>query len=195
MIKTAPLGFHVTLALVTALVLLPAHAEAQNRGVRPQNRQEMEQRVRRQMSRMIQERLELDDAQTEALSEVVRGFDGRRQELERAEMAVRRRVEALMLEGGEGDAGAERLLARMIELRAEEAQLFALEQEALLEVLSPIQVLQLQSLRAELGRRIRSLRGGNGPPSRRRGGNGDSMGWPGSAGSLDDPLPGLLFPG
>ncbi len=193
--KTVPLGFRVTLALMTALVVLPAHGEAQNRGGRPQNRQEMEQRVRRQMARMIQERLELDDAQAEALSAVVRGFDGRRRELGRAETAVRRRVEALMLEGGEDDAEAQRLLARMIELRAEEAQLFALEQEALLEVLSPIQVLQLQSLREDLGQRIRSLRGGNGPPARRRGGNGDSMAWPGYPTSLDEPLPGLLFPG
>lgn len=195
MMKTAPAGFHITLALMTALVVLPAYAEAQNRGGRPQNRQEMEQRVRRQMGRMIEERLSLDDAQAEALSNVVRGLEGRRHELRRAEMAVRRRVEAFMLESGVEDAEAQQLLTRMIELRAEEAQLYAEEQEALLEVLSPVQVLQLQSLREDLGQRIRSLMDGNGPSSRRRGGARDSTGWLGTDVSLDEPLPDLWFPG
>jgi len=169
-------GFSLALVFTMAFVVLPTTSHAQDRGSRTQDREEMEQRFRRQMGRMIQERLGLDDAQSEALSDVVRGFDGRRRELGRAEMAARRRVEALLLEGGQDDAEAQELLTRMIELRAEEAQLFALEQEALLEVLSPVQVLQLQSLREDLGRRIRSLRGREGPPSRRRGGNEDPRG-------------------
>lgn len=192
--KITSAGLRLVAALVTALVLVPPGVQAQSRSDRPQDRQQMEQRFRRQMARMIEERLGLNDAESQALSEVIRGFEGRRRELGRVEMAVRRRVEALMLEGGDDEAEAEGLLSRMIELRAEEARLFAEEQAALLEVLSPVQVLQLQSLREELGRRIRALRGRDGPAARRRGGN-DPLGWavPGPGGGalgLDSPFPG-----
>ena len=187
---TSRLAIRLAFLLMTALVVLPVNADAQRRDP-PQDRQEMEQRFRRQMARMIQERLGLDDTESEALSEVVRGFESRRRELRRAEVAVRRRVEALMLEGGEDETEAGELLGRMIELRAEEARLFAEEQEGLLEVLTPVQVLQLQSLREELGRRIRRLRGGDGPPARRRGGNGD----PGWTGGGETEMPDFLLPG
>jgi hypothetical protein len=50
----------------------------------------------------------------------------------------------------------------MWELRREEAELFREEQEALLDVLTPIQVLRLQELRQDLGQRIRALGGGRG---------------------------------
>lgn len=170
MTTSARRGFRVSVLLVMSVLLVPVGAEAQNRGDRRQDRREMEQRFRRQMARMIQERLGLDDAQSATLSEVVRGFESRRRELGRAELAVRRRVEALIEAGGEDDVEARALLDRAVELRAEEAQLFAEEQEALLEVLTPVQVLQLQSLREELGRRIRSLRGGDGARRRGRGG-------------------------
>ena len=174
--KVASSGFRLAAALITALVVIPTGVQAQNRNDRSQDRQQMEQRFRRQTARMIQQRLGLDDVTSQALSEVIRGFDGRRRELGRAEMAVRRRVEALLLEGEEDGAEAEELLERTIELRAEEARLFADEQEALLDVLRPVQVLQLQSLREDLGRRIRALRGRDGPAARRRGGMGD-RGW------------------
>jgi hypothetical protein len=60
----------------------------------------------------------------------------------------------------------------MADLRKEEAATFEAEQAGLLEILSPVQVLRLQALRAEVGRRIRALRGGRGgdrppgPPER-----------------------------
>jgi hypothetical protein len=56
------------------------------------------------------------------------------------------------------------------ELRLQEATLFREEQEALLAVLTPVQLLRLQDLRQELGQRIRALRGGrDGDFDRRRG--------------------------
>jgi hypothetical protein len=59
-------------------------------------------------------------------------------------------------------------MERMAELRLQEAELFRAEQEALLEVLTPTQVLGLQALRQELGQRIRALRGGPGGDERGR---------------------------
>lgn len=181
MMRTTSLRRWMSTALLTVVVVVPAGAQAQNRGDRAPNREQMEQRFRRQTARMISERLGLDASASQALSEVIRGFEGRRRELGRAELAVRRRVEALMLEGGDDEREAEALITRMIELRSEEASLFADEQRALLEVLSPGQVLQLQSLREDLGRRIRALRGPEGPAARRRGGNRPGARLPGMA--------------
>jgi len=135
----------------------------------PQNREELEQRIRAQMGRMMRERLGLDAETASALADVVQGFDGRRRELFQQEQATRRRVEALLLDGGDDQSEARALMDRMSELRLQEAELFAAEQEALLDVLTPVQVLQLQQLREDLGQRIRALRGGrggNGPPGR-----------------------------
>ena len=125
-------------------------AEGRRDGERP-DRAQLEQRMRAQMARMMKERLGLTDAQGEQLSGVVQGFAARRGEMGRSEQATRRRIEALMLDGGTDEDEALELLVRMAELRAEEATLLADEQEALLEVISPIQLLQMQALREQLG--------------------------------------------
>jgi Spy/CpxP family protein refolding chaperone len=156
------------LAVVAAVtVAWPAGLEAQQRGPdgrrrQVQDREQLEQRIRAQMGRMMQSRLGLDEEQADRLAAVVQDFDGRRRELFSLEQATRRRVEALLLEGSDNEAEATELMGRMAELRLREAELFRQEQEALLDVLSPTQVLRLQSLRQELGQRIRALRGGPG---------------------------------
>ena len=157
---------------VMLLLASPIYADAQIRSDRNQDREQMEQRLRRQMVRTIQQRLELDDVQVESLLGVIRSHQEDRRRLGQADMAVRRRVEALMLEGATDEAEAEQLMVRMRRLRTEEARLFAQEQEELLEFLTALQVLKLQSIRYDMGRRIQRLRGrdGSGPRSPR--GNG-----------------------
>jgi Spy/CpxP family protein refolding chaperone len=137
--------------------------------VSPQERAELEQRVRAQMARMMQERLELSEGVTAQLSAVVQQFHERRRALGRSELATRRRVEALMLEGGEDEVEAQQLLDRMRDLQRQESALFEEELNALLEVLPPTKVLQFQTLREQMGRRIRSLGRGNGDRGGRRG--------------------------
>ena len=56
--------------LVVLLLASPMYADAQVRGDRSQDREQMEQRFRRQMVRTMQQRLELDDVQVESLLEV-----------------------------------------------------------------------------------------------------------------------------
>jgi len=148
-------------ALLVALLVLPASVQAQGSGRRggPPDREQLEQRIRAQMGRLMQQRLGLDQAQAAELAEVVQGFDARRRELFTLEQATRRRVEALILEDADDQQEGRELLGRMADLRRQEAQLFAEEQEALLGVLTPVQVLRLQELRQDLGRRIRALRG------------------------------------
>ena len=115
--------------------------------------------------RTMQQRLELDDAQVES-TRVLRSHQEDRRRLAQADMAVRRRVEALMLEGATDEAEAEQLMVRMRRLRTEEARLFAQEQEELLEFLTAVQVLKLQSIRDDMGRRIQRLRGRDRPGPR-----------------------------
>ena len=175
------------LLLVGALIgglMVTAPVDAQRggdgrRGDGRPDRAGLERRMRVQMARMMSQRLGLSEDQAERLSEVTQRFDERRRELGRSEQATRARVGALMLEEADDNVQAQELLDRMHELRALEGALVQEEQEALLEVITPIQILKMQSLREALGRRIRSLRGSGDDESRarrrgRRGGGGDS---------------------
>jgi len=162
----------VIVALLGVLLTI-APVEAQRPGGgrgsgRPPDREQLEQRIRAQMGRMMQQRLGLDETQAEDLSEVVQRFETRRQALARSEQAARRRVEALVLDGNGDQEEARELVERIAELRVQDAELFEQEQEALSAVLNPTQVLQLQVLREDLGRRIRVLRD-NRPDARRPG--------------------------
>ena len=164
-----------TTVLMAAVGLaLAGPLEAQRTGRRsgtPEERAQMEERFRRQFAKLIQDRLGLSESESSELSVLVREFEGRRRRLARDEQATRRQVEEL-LAGNANDAAARALLTSMVENRRAESELFAEEQAALLEVLTPVQLLQLQELRNELGRRIRALRGGD-DSQRRRGGGAD----------------------
>ena len=159
--------------LLSLPVVVPL--EAQRRppmGRREQgpDRVQLERRVRARMAEMIREQLGLSEEEEARLNETVQGFEEQRQQMGRQEQALRRRVEALMLEGGQDQAEAAELLERMSALRIQEAALFQEEHEALLEVLTPVQVLRLVNLREQLGQRIRRLRGQLGRGGGGRGG-------------------------
>jgi Spy/CpxP family protein refolding chaperone len=154
-------------AVVIAAMVAPASLAAQVGGQgRPggQDLEQIERRIRAQMGRMMQERLGLDEAQAASLSEVVQTFETRRRELFTQEQSTRRRVQTVLLESGADQGEARTLLESMADLQRQEAELFVDEQEALLDILTPRQVLQLHELRQDLGRRIRAL----GPPPQRR---------------------------
>jgi Spy/CpxP family protein refolding chaperone len=167
-----------TALLLLAAALLPWDAAAQRRG--GGNRAQLEERVRAEMARVTRERLGLDEAEAQELSEVMQSFESRRRELFAEEQATRLRVEAVLRGGGSDQDEARDVITRMWELRGEEVELFREEQEALLDVLTPVQLLRLQELRQDFGRRIRALGGG-------RGGRGGAPGGGGSAGRPGGP--------
>lgn len=176
----------LTVLALLGVIGTPLFAQ-QNRGSRGErDREELMERIRARMAAMIQDRLELSDEESAALSVIVQDFERRRIALAREERETRRQVEELDLSNPD-DGGAAALLEQMVELRRQEMLLYEEELEALLKVLTPSQVLELQSLRADMGRRIRSLRGGDerngrrgGDSRRRRRGGG---GGPGSGGA------------
>lgn len=149
-------------ALVALALLAPAGA-AQTPPPSQGDRDRLEQRVRARMAQMIRERLDLTAEEGERLSAVMEGFHERRQELRREEWALRQEV-AQLGRGGEGitDDEARQVLDRLVRLREEEVRLFRDEQEALLGVLTPAQLLTFHALRDRMGERIRELRGGRG---------------------------------
>ncbi|MGD8320247.1 MAG: Spy/CpxP family protein refolding chaperone [Gemmatimonadota bacterium] len=158
---------------------------------RRMDRMELERRVRARFGQMVKERLGLTDEQAARLAETVESFRQDRQSLFREEQALQKRVEAALLEGGPSDDEARTLLDQMQKLQFDEAKLFQSEQEALLQVLTPSQLVRFHALREQMGRRIQQLRGGPGM-SGRRGPGGGPGGPPGSAPDLFDPyFPGL----
>ena len=169
----------VVAALLSLTVVVPLEAQrGPPMGRRGQggNRVQLEQAVHARMAEMMQQRLGLNEEDGTRLSEAVEAFEGQRRQVGRQEQALRRRVEALMLEGGDDDSEATELLQRMSDLHLEEAELFRVEQEALLEILTPVQVLRLLQMRAQLGQRIQRLRGQPGRGDGRRGGGRGGVG-------------------
>ena len=180
-LRLARTGFLLSM-LLSLFVVVPLEAQrGSQRGRRGQGqgpeRMELERRVRARMAEMMREQLGLSDEEDARLSEIVQGFEQQRRQLGRQERAVRLRVESLVLEGGQDSAEAAELLQRMSALHMQEAELIQAEHQALLEVLTPMQVLRLVHLREQLGQRIQRLRGqpgrGDGRGGGRRGGAGD----------------------
>jgi Spy/CpxP family protein refolding chaperone len=156
----------VRFARRTFLTALLAVALAPQQGEAQADRAQLEERVRAQMARVMRERLGLTEEQATRLSEVTQSYENQRRELFNQEQAARRRVEAVLLEGLNDQDEARELISRMGELREREASLFRAEQDALLDVLTPVQVLRLQELRQDFGRRIRALGGPDGDRGR-----------------------------
>ncbi len=163
----ATVGWLLVLAVVLAA---PSTVDAQQRGQMrrgpPQGREDLEQRVREGFGRMMRMRLGLEDDKAAELAEVMQSFQQDRMQLGRDEQALKRRVEAAMLEGGVSDAEAEGLLDRILDIKERELALFRAEQEGLMRVLTPNQLLQFHALREQLQERVRQLRGENRGPRR-----------------------------
>ncbi|HKJ03408.1 MAG TPA: Spy/CpxP family protein refolding chaperone, partial [Longimicrobiales bacterium] len=144
-------------ALLLALGVVgtsPLDAQRASGGGRPQDRAQLEQRVRARFAETVQRRLGLTDEQSAALGTVMEGLQGERMALAHDEQALRRRMEAILADAQASDDDARAVLERMGELRLREAHLFQEEQGKLLEILSPIQVVRFHALREQLAQRI-----------------------------------------
>lgn len=184
--RDAPVPRARLLGIVVVLALCAlsdgASVEAQRRQGPPRrHRVDLERRVRQRMAQMVRQQLGLSDERARLLNEAVAEFQDDRDRLAERRRNARRRMNAVMRgQVGVSDQEMEGLLAELAELREEEARIFREEQERLLQVLTPAQVLRFNVLREQLGERVRRLRGGQGPPGgppgagsrRRRGGGG-----------------------
>ena len=161
--------FRVPAILAVAVLLLSGHeavAQDGSRGRQP-GRQEMVRRIQERFQNRLAEELELDREGRAFLTEVFAEFGEARAELLPQRRALAAEVSEFM-SGDRDDDHAMGLIERLRDLRQQEASLLIEEENRLLEVLRPSQVLQLQSLRDQFGNQIRRLgspggRDGRGP--------------------------------
>jgi hypothetical protein len=155
-------------ALAIAVALLALHsndglAQIGRLGGNP-DRAALVQRIERQFQERLARELELSEDQREELTEVLRDYATARSELLPRRRAIGLEIREL-LEGDQSEDRALELIQDLREIRREEADLLEEEEDRLLDVLSPIQVLRLQALRDQFGEQIRGL----GTPSQGRG--------------------------
>ena len=140
------------------------------------SRADMELRIQARFDNLVREDLGLGEDQWRRLQGAVGDFRTRRLEFLQSECNTRARVGRLG-----GPAGGQQLteeeasaiLAEMLELGDQEATLLREEQEALLRILSPQQVVRYLVMRQQLGDSVLRLRGRGGPG---RGGRGPRNG-------------------
>ena len=154
----------VIIALSASAGLSPIVASAQARARGPSaTRQELVERIRERFENRIARELRLDEEQREVIGEVFSVFARSRAELLPQRREIERRISGHLAgpDGSEEDALG--LLEEMRALREREAELLREEEDRLLEVLTPSQVLRLQALRDQFGNQIRRLRGDSSP--------------------------------
>lgn len=187
--------------LALILALAPGMSDAQIRpggppGQRPQ-RQELERRVMEGLFRMVQEELDLSQEEMASLQKTMQSFREGRRALAMDQASLRHRLRRSAL-GEISEGEAREILAGMVRVQEAELDLYRKEQEELLNVLSPRQLVGFYRIRDEWGQRIQQLRQRRGPggPGAGPGGSLPSRGgpvWP-SGGSGGFPARGpLLF--
>jgi Spy/CpxP family protein refolding chaperone len=177
-----------TLAVVSmaaAVTLLPALAAAQ---VAPppggqRHRMEMEQRLHAGFGQMVQNRLGLGREKVAALQGVMMAFQQDRMELNQARATVRFRLREQALQRMP-EAEARALLEEMVRLQEREVDLYRREQEELLKVLTPLQLVRFYGLRESLGQQVQEIRQGRGLG---RGPGGGGLGGVGPGGIIGEP--------
>jgi hypothetical protein len=154
--------------VVAVLLLVPAALSAQvpqNRSQRPplspEERQQLERRVRQQFDQRLREEMGLSEEDQARFLRLVQDFRDRRLELSLAQRQLQVRLRREGRREDLTDDEARGLLEESLRLRDEEAQLFREEQEALLSMLSPAQLVQLYQWREALTQRLRRLQGTN----------------------------------
>jgi len=132
-------------------------------------------------ARIVQSRLGLTPEKMTQLQAVMQSFRQDRQEINRAQASLRYRLRDPSLDGISDEAAGD-LLAEMIRAQEAELDLYRREQQELLTVLSPNEVVRFYRLREEWGQRIQELRQPGGPrgPGNPGGGAGPVGGLPGS---------------
>lgn len=157
--------------LVALLTVLPDPILAQpGGGGPPEGREHLERRVRERFDALIRTELDIDEATSTRLRETMESFLPERRELGMRHGQLRNRMRELdsVLPAAE----ARSILDALVEVQQEEVALFAREQAALLEFISPGQLLRFYALRDQFGERVRRLRTDEGGTRRGGGGGG-----------------------
>jgi len=166
-----PLGI---LALLALPLTSPLEAQQRRPAQRP-DRPEMEAQVRQRFQQMVFRELGLTPEQGEAMGRVVEEMQEPRRALNQRQRLLQRRMAGTGALLSQAEASA--VLEELVAVREEETRMLRQEQERLLEILSPPQLVRFYTLREQFAARIRQLR-------ENRPGGGAAPG-PGGGGTLD----------
>ena len=159
----------VLIVLLLALALAQPAAAQRSRGggsSQQPSRAEMERRLRENYEQQVRERLGLGEEQSRELNAAVMPFQEERLALQRRESALKRRLEG-QGGGGQGRRGgalladdqARDVLREMMDLQNDETDLFNREQQRLLQLLTPSQLVSYYLLREQFAETLRRARG------------------------------------
>jgi len=155
---------YAALVLTGALTLSPLFASAQVTpppGGGQRQRLELERQVRLGFQRSIQNQLQLDQGQVQALQGITQSFEEERSDLSLAQASLRHRLrDPALRDLAEDDARA--FLQEMVALQERELDLYKREQAELLNSLTPVQLVRFYRLRDDMGQRVQRLRQGRG---------------------------------
>lgn len=129
-------------------------------------RQQVENRIRQAFQNRVRQELQLTRDEVPQLTEVVQWSEGQRREIARRTRQLSARAMNYLRDGGPEEE-ARAILEERRALQREEADLFEEEQDRLLTVLSPNQVVRFYRLRDQFNRQIqqaRARRAANRPP-------------------------------
>ena len=176
---------NIALAAVMALAL-PLGVAAQEETAPQQGRRrivseaeagQMRERIHERFMDMAAERLELDANQRTRLATVLEQNGEQRRAIAQEGMRLRREAADVLAADSPDRARAESILAELTRLRERELQLWRTEQDALADVLTPTQRLELMAMQARFDNRVRHMRQERGP-----GGHGGARGERGHGG-------------
>jgi Spy/CpxP family protein refolding chaperone len=149
--------------VMAAMAHVPADLEAQQRGPRGDreiSREQMQERVQQAFEERMARALDLTEEQQARMREALGSFREARRELMPQRRELQMETRRFMTGDRDDDEKARELIRARRELREAELRLQRDEEERLLQILSPGQVLRMQMLRDEFGERIRTLEAG-----------------------------------
>ena len=166
--KTRNFALAATLALALPLGAAAQEGESPRERRRPseEQRAEMRERIQDRFIDMAAERLELDASQRTRLASVLDQNAEQRRAIAEGGMRLRREAAELLDDDSPDRSDAERILNELTRLRERELELWRVEQDALADVLTPTQRLQLMAMQARFADRVRDMRHERGPAGR-----------------------------
>ncbi|MEO8560693.1 MAG: hypothetical protein ABI601_01370 [bacterium] len=159
------------LLIVSLLMPLAGEVAGAQAGIRRQERiaardalpprQQLEQRLRTGMARVVKQRIGLTDDQMSRLRVASTRYDARRRDLVREERQRRKDLRAQVLAGqGADQAQVAASLDALLQIQKQRIDLQIEEQRQLAEFMSPTQRARYAALQEQIRRRVESMRTG-----------------------------------